>query len=93
MSGEISWKGKEKGTQHQGHHKNRKHNMWNENKEIDRTHKTLTGKGRIAYKMMIDDVAHQKERWGYKGRNHKAHVFDEITSPNFAKAQQQKYRT
>jgi len=93
MGTELTRKGKQKRTQHQWYHKDRKHDVRNENKEIHRPNKTLTGKRSIPYKVVVHDITHQKQCRGYKGRNHKAHVLGEITCSDFAKAQQQKYRT
>lgn len=93
MGTELTREGKQKRTQHQRYHKDRKHDVRNENKEIHRPNKALPGKRSISYKMMVHDITDQEERRSYKGSNHKAHVLSEITCPDFPKAQQQKYRT
>ena len=62
MGTELTRKGKQKRTQYQWYHKDRKHDVRNENKEINRPNKTLPGKRSISYKVVIYDKTDQKER-------------------------------
>ena len=61
MGTELTREGKQKRTQHQRYHKDRKHDVRNENKEIHRPNKTLTGKRSISYKVVVHDITHQKQ--------------------------------